>query len=185
MAISKNIKPSLVVIILISAGIIFLTRCIGDSDKSANKETDEFKKYAGSKTCMGCHNDIYNTHIYTEHYLTLSLPTEINILGSFEEGKNTFAFSNVSSVKMEKRDSGFFQVEYNNGNEIRKGRFDIVVGSGRKGQSYLSWIKNRLVQMPITFFTPENQWSNSPGYPPYKIVFNRLITSRCLECHST
>lgn len=38
--------------------------------------------------------------------------------------------------------------------------------------------------MPITYFTAANTWSNSPGFPD-KVIFNRLITSRCLECHTT
>jgi hypothetical protein len=79
----------------------------------------------------------------------------------------------------------FTKVEYSNGTEVKKERFDIVFGSGRKGQSYLSWINNKLAQLPITYFSPARQWSNSPGYPPHKVVFNRAITSRCLECHST
>ena len=61
----------------------------------------------------------------------------------------------------------------------------MVVGSGRKGQSYLSWNGNYLVQMPITYFTAAHQWSNSPGYNPHVPMFNRPITSRCLECHGT
>jgi cytochrome c554/c'-like protein len=117
--------------------------------------------------------------------LTSAPSNEKNILGSFEAGENVFAFDPFTDVRMEKRDSGFYQVEYNNGKEIRQGRFDVVVGSGRKGQSYLSWINNRLVQLPITYFSPEKQWSNSPGYPPHTVAFYRPITSRCLECHST
>jgi len=38
--------------------------------------------------------------------------------------------------------------------------------------------------MPITYYTAANQWSNSPGFPN-KVVLNRPITSRCLECHTT
>lgn len=135
--------------------------------------------------CVKCHQDIYNKHLLTEHRLTSAPSTEKNILGSFEQGKNVFEFDPFTNVTMEKRDSGFYQVEYNNGNKLREGRFDIVIGSGRKGQSYLSWINNKLVQLPITYFSSEKQWSNSPGYPPHTVAFYRPITSRCLECHST
>ena len=150
------------------------------------RQTDsEFKKFAGSTVCANCHKDIYEKHLLTEHHLTSAPATEKNISGSFENGKNAFVFDPFTNVTMEKRDSGFYQVEYSNGAEVKKERFDIVFGSGRKGQSYLSWINNKLAQLPITYFTPANQWSNSPGYPPHKVVFNRAITSRCLECHST
>ncbi|MGZ3851553.1 MAG: multiheme c-type cytochrome [Flavisolibacter sp.] len=146
---------------------------------------DDFKKFAGSMVCANCHKDIYQKHLLTEHHLTSSTINSKNVIGSFENGKNVFHFSPFVNVKMEQRDSGYFQVEYNNGVEVKNGRFDMVIGSGRKGQSYLSWVRNRLVQLPITYFTPAQAWSNSPGYNPHVPMFNRPITSRCLECHST
>jgi len=171
---------------IIISSVFFLATCVSNDDKQKKiSANDTFKRFAGSKSCANCHLDIYNRHLLTEHHLTSAPATEKNILGSFEAGNNVFAFDPFTNVKMEKRDSGFYQVEYNNGNKIRDGRFDLVVGSGRKGQSYLSWINSRLVQLPITYFSPEKQWSNSPGYPPHMVAFNRPITSRCLECHST
>src|SRR4030095_2285225 len=53
------------------------------------------------------------------------------------------------------------------------------------GQSYLNWRRDRLYQMPITYFTAANQWSNSPGFPSDKVLTDRPISSRCLECHTT
>src|SRR6266496_4602930 len=124
--------------------IFLLSTCINNSgtkEKTDNKakkiEGPDFKKFAGSEVCASCHKDIYDKHIYTEHHLTSRLPLEKNILGSFENGKNVFVFDPYTNfnVTMEKRDSGFYQVEYNNDLEIRNGRFDVVIGSGRKGQS--------------------------------------------------
>ena len=85
---------------------------------------------------------------------------------------------------MEKRDSGFYQVAYSDDVEKLARRFDIVMGSGAKGQTSMYWHNNQLFQLPVTFFTAANEWSNSPGYP-MKAIFNRPITSRCMECHST
>ena len=64
-------------------------------------------------------------------------------------------------------------------------RKDIVIGSGVMGQSFLNWRQNRLFQMPVTYFTAAAQWSNSPGFPEGKVMTDRPITSRCLECHVT
>jgi len=177
-----------IVIFLIIACISLLTKCINNPvEKKEIRKEDVFKKFAGSEVCANCHKDIFDKHIHTEHHLTSGPPSEKNISGSFEPGKNVFVFDPASSlnVTMEKRDSGFYQVEYQNGREIRKGRFDIVIGSGRKGQSYLNWLHDRLVQLPITYFSQAGRWSNSPGYIPNKVMFYRPITSRCLECHST
>jgi hypothetical protein len=181
---SGHNKCAICLAIIISC-VFVLARCVNNDKKENDSRNDTFKKFAGSESCASCHRDIYHKHLLTEHHLTSAPSTNKNILGSFEPGKNLFAFDPFTSVKMERRDSGFYQVEYNNGNKIREGRFDVVVGSGRKGQSYLSWMNNGLVQLPITYFSPEKQWSNSPGYPPHTVAFYRPITSRCLECHST
>ena len=85
---------------------------------------------------------------------------------------------------MEKRDSGLFQVVYQNYQEKMALHFDVVTGSGAKGQSYLYWHDNSLFQMPISYYTMANQWSSSPGFPG-KLFLDRPITSRCLECHTT
>lgn len=181
----RDSNKTTVVILLLTSGIFLLTKCISTEEKNKGITENTFESFAGSDACANCHKDIYEKHRHTEHHLTSAQTTEKNILGSFEPGKNVFAFDFFTNVTMEKRDSGFYQVLYHDGNEIRKGRFDIVVGSGRKGQSYLSWINNRLIQLPITYFSADRQWSNSPGYPPHKVAFYRTITSRCLECHST
>ena len=186
MKVFKSYRHSIIIISLIVISISLFTTCVNDPGSKKKKISDDkFNKFAGSEVCANCHKDIYEKHIHTEHHLTSARADEKNILGSFEPGSNVFAFTPVTNVTMEKKDSSFYQVEYHNGVEIREGRFDITIGSGRKGQSYLSWIKNRLIQLPITYFSAAGQWSNSPGYPPDKVAFYRVITSRCLECHST
>jgi hypothetical protein len=144
----------------------------------------DFTDYAGSQACATCHQDVYAEHLNTAHFLTSAITSDKFIKGNFDTGKNSYAFSRSVVVKMEKRDSGYYQAEYLNDVEKKSRRMDIVVGSGVMGQSSLSWYKNHLFQMPITWFSAANQWSNSPGFPD-RVVFNRVITSRCLECHST
>ena len=143
-----------------------------------------YSTYAGSASCAGCHKAIYESHKHTAHFKTSAVADDSTVMGSFDPGKNSFTYNNGSSVTMEKRADGFYQVAYINGVEKKKQRFDIVIGSGTKGQSYAAWVNDNLVQLPVTFFTSVHQWSNSPGYPN-KIAFNRPITSRCLECHAT
>ncbi|HEX8461074.1 MAG TPA: hypothetical protein VF623_06575, partial [Segetibacter sp.] len=64
-------------------------------------------------------------------------------------------------------------------------RFDIIVGSGRKGQSYLYWYNDNIFQLPVSYYVPENSWVNSPGYPSQTVSFNRNIPIGCFECHSS
>ncbi len=63
--------------------------------------------------------------------------------------------------------------------------FDIVIGSGRRGQTYLYWQGDQLFELPISYWTYTSQWINSPGYPPNEVHFHRPIIPRCLECHTT
>ena len=179
-------KKVAVLLSIIGSCILFVT-CVNNSEnkKEVVANLDSYKQFAGSQVCANCHKDIFEKHLSTEHHLTSAAVTPKNVLGSFKTGSNVFAFDPLVNITMQESDTGLYQVEYNNGVAVRKQKFDIVVGSGRKGQSYLSWNGNHLVQLPITYFTAANQWSNSPGYNPHTPMFNRPITSRCLECHST
>jgi len=140
--------------------------------------------YAGSLTCAKCHRKIYDSHIQTAHYLTSQKSDEQNIKGSTKEGENKFFYSSNVDVAVEKHDQQFYQIEYIDGIKKMSASIDITVGSGKRGQTFLYWDKNELFQLPLTYFTPLHQWTNSPGFNN-RVIFRRPITSRCLECHST
>jgi small nuclear ribonucleoprotein (snRNP)-like protein len=176
---------SIITVALIVVCVFLISQCINKSNNEpiiiTNKNGEQF---AGSATCTNCHKNIYDKHIHTAHYLTSQPALEKYIKGSFEPGNNFYAYNGSVQIVMEKRDSGFYQVEYYRETEQKAHRFDIVIGSGTMGQSYLYWQDSYLYQLPITYFTAAKAWSNSPGFPD-RIIFNRIITSRCLECHAT
>jgi nitrate/TMAO reductase-like tetraheme cytochrome c subunit len=182
-ALVQNYRYCLLTISTIFFAVTLLTRCIGNNESDKTK-SGTAKQFAGSSSCISCHKDIYEKHLKTAHYLSSQPATEKNILGSFESGKNAFAFNPFSKVVMEKRGDSLLQVEYENDVQKKARPFSITVGSGKRGQTYLYWFKNNLGELPISYFTSAGQWSNSPGYG-HKLVFNRPVTSRCLECHST
>lgn len=178
-------RSSVITLFFILLCIILFTKCINnEKENPGTANTKAYSAYAGSSSCAGCHKSIYESHLNTAHFHTSEPATEKSIKGSLDTGKNTFAYNLVEMIAMEKRSTGIYQVAYINGVEKKSERFDITVGSGTKGQSYASWVGDKLVQLPITYFTSANAWSNSPGYPN-KIAFNRPVTSRCLECHAT
>jgi hypothetical protein len=123
--------------------------------------------------------------LQTAHYLTSQPAEKEFIKGSFEKDSNSFRYTPYLSVAMEKRDSSFYQVIYFRNEEKMAIRFDISIGSGVMGQSYLNRRQDRLYQMPVTYFAAAAQWSNSPGFPNDKVLTDRPVTSRCLECHTT
>lgn len=163
---------------------IFITCSNKEKTNSKYISTVKYEQFSGELSCAKCHKDIYEAHIKTSHYLTSQIGIEKNIKGSFEAGKNTFSYNPSVYISMEKRRDSLYQVEYVNGIEKTAKPFDFVVGSGKRGQTFMYWNKNNLFQLPITYFTSAGQWSNSPGYSN-KVIFRRPITSRCLECHST
>src|SRR5688572_15682871 len=154
----------LFVISIISFTIFLLTQCI-DRKNDETAKPRSFADFAGSSSCAGCHKEIYDSHIHTAHYLSLQPASEKFIKGNFHQDSNSYSYNPDVEVKMEKRDSGFYQVVYYKNEEVKSLRFDFVVGSASKGQSYLYWQNNRLFQLPVSFFTAANQWSNSPGFP--------------------
>jgi len=153
--------------------------------KNNYRQLPDSLRYAGSAACAGCHKDIYESHIRTAHYLDSRPATKEAIKGSFSNGNNRFAYNQWMEVKLEEKGDKFFQTAFINGTEYQSKPFDIVIGSGRKGQSYLYWDDNKLFQLPVSYYTPLNSWCNSPGFPSRMIKFNRMIPAECLECHGT
>jgi Cytochrome c554 and c-prime len=177
----KN-KRSVLVILSLGTSVFLLVQCMNGRDKE-DEIPVAYTEYAGSEKCGSCHRDVYDKHLKTAHHLTGQPATEDLVTGSFANGSNSYYYSPDILVSMEKRDSGLYQVIYYKGEEKMAIRKDIVIGSGVMGQSFLNWRHDRLYQMPITYFTAAAQWSNSPGFPEGRVMTDRPITARCLECH--
>jgi len=143
------------------------------------------KRFAGSASCASCHNEIYKSHIQTAHYLDSRPASKEFIKGNFAPGKNKFVYNKWTEVALEQKNNKFFQAAFINGIELQREPFDIVIGSGRKGQTYLYWHENDLFQLPVSYYTPLDSWCNSPGFPTTYVRFNRPVTVQCLECHTT
>ncbi|MBO0723156.1 MAG: hypothetical protein J2P41_20200, partial [Blastocatellia bacterium] len=108
-------------------------------------------------------------------------------ISAFSAGRNMLRTRTAGVYfKMERRGPDFFQTASDaTSGRSRTERFDIVIGSGRKGQSYLYWREGLLYQLPVSYLRGIEEWINSPGYPDGQINFARVIQPRCLECHST
>ncbi|HEY4156086.1 MAG TPA: multiheme c-type cytochrome [Puia sp.] len=153
--------------------------------KSLPEQAEDQTRYAGSASCKNCHKDIYDAQLLTAHYMDSRPALEKFIKGSFKKPKNRFRLNKFTEVVMNKTDSGFFQSAFINDILFRQEAFGMVIGSGRKGQSYLYWDGGRMFQLPVSYFTPLNSWCNSPGYNNLEAYFNKAISGRCIECHST
>jgi len=128
---------------------------------------------------------VAQSYLQTAHFLTSSRASSSTILGSFLEGRNVLHTANPEvSFRMERRGDAFYQTAVDHG-KTHSERFDLVLGSGRRGQSYLYWKSGLLFQLPVSYLAATGAWINSPGYPDGEVHFDRVIPLKCLECHAT
>ena len=130
--------------------IVVLSNCMSDAEKAADLRGPV---YAGSQTCRKCHQQVYDSYVQTAHYNTSSNVLPVAVQENFEQGRNVFKFNDSTEVVMEKIDGKFYQSYFRGGKKLLSHPFDIVVGSGRKAQTYLYYNdKKKISQLPISYF---------------------------------
>ena len=144
--------------------------------------------YAGDDKCLSCHEK-QRTFENTAHHLSSREASANSIAGSFAPGKNILKTLDADlSYRLEARPDGFFQIGLlgtpPDAVSVSE-RFDLVIGSGRKGQTYLYWKNDLLFQLPVSYWTEVGSWVNSPGYGDRSLDFSRPVVPRCLECHAS
>lgn len=157
---------------------------------AAIADTGAWGGYAGDDACRSCHQAQFSTYRSSAHHLTSRRAGKDSIDGKFSPGSNILRTSNpYLHFVMSENPEGYFQSAIALFSPLemisRTERFDIVIGSGRKGQTYLSWKNGELFELPVSYWTETGQWINSPGYPDGLPNFDKPIIPRCLECHTT
>ncbi len=176
-----NKRPYLLVgAIAVLVGL--LSRCSDQKPRSADTRG---AAYADATSCASCHKTIYDSYATTAHAHSSAEAEEGTVKGHFSSPLNTFHFANGTDVVMEKQGKELFQAVKVNGQEKARYPFDIVMGSGRKAQTFLYWSKDQYFQLPVSWFVPADGWANSPGFPADHPKFDRVIPSTCFGCHSS
>jgi hypothetical protein len=175
----KSPKPvailSAIIVVVVSSNLFFV---------SSENTTIPDRSLSGPETCRTCHQAITDSFMRTAHFFDSSPADSFSIKGSFAEGENRYSYNPFMEVIMYKDEGKYMQAALVNGTLTTSAPFDVVIGSGRNGQTYLTWVDNNLYQLPISYYTPAKQWCNSPGFPNY-FFFGRIVPSNCLECHTT
>ena len=137
--------------------------------------------------CRTCHAAIVESFLRTAHFKTSAEATAQSIRGDFRPGHNLLQTATPGVRFLMQRKSGkFYQTGVNTGRQqYVTEKLDLVVGSGRRGQTYLYWKNRILFELPVSWLTAGSHWINSPGYPDGRVDFGRIIQPRCLECHAT
>lgn len=170
---------------------LIFTSCFAALAASAPQgyERVNSRDFDDDKQCLSCHRE-QKTFLETAHQRTSARPTKETIAGKFHEGENLLRTSNPELFyRMEAKRDGFYQTAVLGtppDTASLSRRFDFVIGSGRKGQTYLYWGEDdRLFQLPVSYWTELGRWVNSPGYTDGDLNFGRAVPPRCLECHAS
>jgi len=167
---------------LLALLIFFCARCMQSREKNADPRGEA---YAGSRSCLKCHRDIAGSWLHSAHALTSAAGDSTSIKGPFTTGVNELSYGTHGTIKLEHRDSGYFQQALTPGRPGQPHRFDITIGSGRKAQTYLYWRGDTVFQLPVSYFVTEHSWANSPHFPADTIWFGRIVSTECFECHAS
>ena len=171
------------VIILLAAIVIFWVQCI---DKNSSESNDPRGiLFAGAKSCESCHAGIVHSYLHTNHRQTSAKLSYEELKKHVTPASAILFYNNSTEVKVEEKAPAFFQVAIIDGKPVRSEKMDIAIGSAEKAQTYAYWKDGQLFQLPLTYFTSLRSFTNSPGYPIQKPYFDRVILSRCFECHTS
>jgi hypothetical protein len=179
----------------IATGHRTLAGTVGNAESNSTNDVAR-RGYVGDAACASCHRDTARSYLHTAHHLTSQPASAGAILGSFKPGANVLMISDPSLVdegpglyfRMEARPGGYYQTAvtgWPGALQKRSERMDVVIGSGVRGQSYLSWRGDQLFELPVSYWSDGDRWINSPGYKNGTADFSRPVDPRCLECHAT
>src|SRR5258708_7815761 len=155
------------------------------SSRSESQDMESRNSYVGDETCGSCHADKVESFSRTAHHLTSRRASADAMTGPFGSKANILKTSNPGLFfRMHVKGSRFFQTAIWGippSTKARSEPIDLVIGSGRKGQTYLFWKGDRLFQLPVSYWIELGQWVNSPGYRDGVADFDRPVGSSCLE----
>jgi hypothetical protein len=139
--------------------------------------------YVGPEACAECHGERVEAVRRTSHFNTsavvereqLVAPVEANVHVSEAAGLHL----DVAARGDELWQQGIDDIR----DERMSRRMDVVIGSGKLAQTFLTWQGDRLYELPATWFAAVG-WRNSPGYFDDRVDFARPVPGQCLECHA-
>lgn len=173
----KNIRTLFVIVII----TVLLTNCGNKSDEYIDPRGTD---YAGSESCIQCHQVQSESATHSSHFKATSPAIKENILGHFSNNQNTFVFDKNTKIVMEERNDSLYQVLYKNGKEVEAYPFDVLFGT-KHAQTSGYWKNNYAYELPISYYKSINDWGTSPGYSATATNFERKLEKECFGCHSS
>src|SRR5688572_216475 len=173
----------IIVISLLILSVTFFSKCFRQDAIAGNDPRGSL--YADANTCISCHKDISDSSMHDNHYRTSSLANKEALTRLISPSMTDFYFADSSYMRIEQKGDAIFQTNFSRDKQLNSQSFDIVFGSGEKAQTYAYWNGDKLYELPLTYFVGINGWANSPGFPASHARFDRIIESRCFQCHGS
>jgi len=173
---------------LLAVLVVSFSRCFQANATSHSDSRGPL--YAGSQACAACHQPVLSSYIHNNHFKTSSEVDAGSLSRKMRSAvaKNPFYFLDSSYISVEEINNTWRQ-SLSTGpgqpSSIRSGKFDIAFGSAEKAQTYGYWKEGKLYELPLTWFPSLSTWASSPGFSASHARFDRIITGRCFECHSS
>ncbi len=144
--------------------------------------------YVGDARCVDCHADIARS--YAHHPMGRSLVAAADLIDrqrySADVNNPFTALGRRFRVEPEGKQLWHRQAVLDEaGKPVVELAQEVnwVIGSGKKGYSYLTERDGYLLQTPISWFTQKQRWDLSPGFGPSALA-GRVVSAACLSCHA-
>lgn len=143
--------------------------------------------YVGSAACAECHREIFEKYAAHPMYKSLRSAAEAEPIEDFTAPCFSKRDGRQYCVDMQHGDM-FHREQFTQGDDVvyaQTERIAFVLGSGRRGRSYLLNHDGIVYQSSIGWFSHGAKWDLSPGYDPLQHArFSRRVGDACLHCHS-
>ncbi|MPY89447.1 MAG: hypothetical protein GEU99_16160 [Luteitalea sp.] len=158
----------------------------GDAPVAVSEVRRADRPVVATDNCRSCHRALVDRYATTAHFRTSGEASMSTILGPSSATVATSVPTTRFQVATRGTTTYQSAVWVEDGKEhSRTERIDLVIGSGRRGQSYLYREDDQIYQLPLSYFRAVDGWANSPGYRDGEVNYARRIPPRCLECHAT
>ncbi|MAD81041.1 MAG: hypothetical protein CMJ50_09405 [Planctomycetaceae bacterium] len=144
--------------------------------------------YVGSQACADCHKQIF--HQFSASPMGQSMATVDQAVQIEDYESNVIEPSKKRRYKMTRdgKHATHYEIMLDEDGELLFEHGEVVrfvLGSGRRGRSYLINRDGLLFQSPIGWYSQLGHWDLSPGYAPHNHPrFSRQIDDGCLYCHA-
>ncbi len=169
--------------------LVALAGCAAGPDAPAFANLGPDARYVGAATCATCHGEVadaYATHGMAQSSYPLTAETRIEpaLDEPLIDPHTGFEYRVVETA------DGLAQEERQldaDGREVARlvRPMEVVVGSGDAARTYFARRGDRLVELPLTWYTQGGgRWDFSPGYETSNPRFSRVMPDGCMSCHN-